>query len=588
MVVASLALGTLLLNVLDVAALFAIGAIGSIAAGQAPPIELPLLSDLESQELVIAGLLGVAILLAVKTGVGILVARVRQLFLANIEVEFSELITRHTFGGDLSHIRKQSRSEIEWAILRSTGITFGSILGQGLQLFAETTLAIMILAVFFVADWISALTVMAYFLIVLTIFQLVSSGRGSKSGADFTAGSVAVGLAISDTLTAYKEIAVQVKLGEFMNRIRIAKSKAAHAQALHYFLQSLPRLIVELALVIGAALFFILQFVSTDGNPDLGIVAIFLVGSVRMMSALLPLYRAFIQLRYDAPQAQSSQALINQALDASERKLSDVEGRESSSAETELPNNDQGLSIKVKNLTYTYPDSGDSTASLQDVSFEIEAGTMVAVIGPSGAGKSTLVDILLGLNTPDSGSVLISGIAPRKLRENYPGLIGYVPQKPGIVSGTIRENIALGLRSEEIDDRLVWRALRMAKLDEFVESLDASLSSSVGAHSERLSGGQSQRLGFARALYNNPRLLVLDEATSGLDAETEASLAAELKGILKNTTQIVVAHRLSTIQHADMIIVLDGGKVIASDSLRNLRRKIPMIRNYIELMSIPD
>ena len=586
MVVASLALGTVLLNALDLVALFAIGLTGSVAAGQASPIDWPLVKDLETEVLVIAGLVTVAILLTVKTGVGIFIARVRQLFLANLEVDFSALITRYTFSGDLSHVRKQSRSEIEWSILRSTGIAFGSVLGQGLALFAEASLAIMIFTVFIVTDWVSALTVMAYFLLVLAVFQLVASGRGSKSGEDYASGSVAVGLAISDTLIAYKEIVVQASLDRFLDRIRSSKSQSAHAQALHFFLQSLPRLVVELALVLGVVLFFLLQLALSDGNPELGVIAIFLLGSVRIMSALLPLYRALMQLRYDAPQAQSSQALINQALKAGKLVARDG-GDQGPNLELMDESTDRsGLSVKVENLTFSYPDRGVSSPALQDVNLDIEGGTMVAVIGPSGAGKSTLIDVILGLNTPDSGDVLLSGIPPRKLREIRPGVVGYVPQKPGIVSGTIRENVALGLQPEEADDKRIWEALRKAKLDEFVESLDSGLSSLVGAHSERLSGGQSQRLGFARALYSNPRLLVLDEATSGLDAETEASLSEEMKGMLESTTQIVVAHRLSTIQHADIVIVLEHGRIVACDSFENLKRTLPMMRKYIELLSI--
>jgi ATP-binding cassette subfamily C protein len=226
--------------------------------------------------------------------------------------------------------------------------------------------------------------------------------------------------------------------------------------------------------------------------------------------------------------------------------------------------------------------------TIKGVSFSIASGGYEALIGPSGAGKTTLVDLLLGLYKPDSGTILVDGRDPRVLREESPGLISYVPQRPGLVSGTIANNVALGQTPDEIDEAGIRDALQKAQLLDFVDTLPEGIHSSLGVHSDSLSGGQIQRLGFARALYTKPRLIVLDEATSALDARTEASVASSIKNVGAETTVVVIAHRLSTIQDADQVHVIDDGQVVSSGTFSQVRKKVPMIEEYVQLMSFTD
>jgi len=218
----------------------------------------------------------------------------------------------------------------------------------------------------------------------------------------------------------------------------------------------------------------------------------------------------------------------------------------------------------------------------------VPSGSYAAIVGPSGAGKTTLVDLMLGLYEPDSGRILLNDLSPLELRQRIPGLISYVPQKPGLVSGTLANNVALGLRDESINEELVWGALRKAQLGQLVESLPQGIYSSLGSHSDALSGGQIQRLGLARALYTEPRLIILDEATSALDAATEASIAEAIQNLGSETTVVVIAHRLSTIQHADVVHVVDDGQVLASGKFKDVRKRVPMIEEYVKLMSFDD
>jgi ATP-binding cassette subfamily C protein len=245
-----------------------------------------------------------------------------------------------------------------------------------------------------------------------------------------------------------------------------------------------------------------------------------------------------------------------------------------------------GLSVALRNVVFTHLDK--TSPAINDVSLDIAPGRYVAIVGPSGAGKTTLVDLLLGLYNPDSGTVLLSGMEPRTLREKAPGLMSYVPQRPGLVSGTLANNVALGVDDDDIDEAAVREALAKAQLLDFVDTLPEGIYSSLGAHSDSLSGGQIQRLGFARALYTKPRLIILDEATSALDAATEASVAASIKNVGGETTVVVIAHRLSTIQDADEVHVVDDGKIVASGTFTAVRKAVPMVEQYVQLMSFKD
>ena len=220
--------------------------------------------------------------------------------------------------------------------------------------------------------------------------------------------------------------------------------------------------------------------------------------------------------------------------------------------------------------------------------FSANPGEYVAVIGASGAGKSTLADLLLGLTIPQSGTIELDGVTPRQLDIDRPGSIAYVPQRPGLVSGSIAENVALGHAEADIDyDRVEW-ALTEASLAEFVHGLPEGANTSVGKQTSALSGGQVQRLGLARALYTLPRLLVLDEATSALDAESESVVGDSLRRLYGKVTLVVIAHRLSTVQHADTVHVMEDGKIIAAGPFAHLLETVPVVARYAELMSIGD
>jgi ABC-type multidrug transport system fused ATPase/permease subunit len=241
-------------------------------------------------------------------------------------------------------------------------------------------------------------------------------------------------------------------------------------------------------------------------------------------------------------------------------------------------------SIEISNLTFTYPDGKFPT--LTGINLSISAGERIAIVGPSGAGKTSLVDVLLGVLPPTSGSVTISGVNPLDAISTWPGAISYVPQDVTISNGTFRENVGLGYPKEVITDDLVWAALEIAQLAEFVRSLPDGLDTKVGERGTKISGGQRQRLGIARAMFTQPKLLVLDEATSALDGQTEADISEAIQGLKGSVTVVMIAHRLSTVRNADQVLYMDGGKLVSQGTFEEVRSEVPDFDKQAELMGL--
>ena len=580
----------LALNGLDIIAVGLMGLLGAITAagisGQTLRLfgyTIPALTAGNVITLVAA----VAGLFILKGGLGIIFARWTAIFLAGIEIKNSAKLTRYLFSGPLTRVKKYSRAEIQFLVQTSVNATFSGVLGSMTTLIIESTLFISIFVMFVLVDWAAALSIAVYFSLLLYILQMTTARRYLQSGRNLQKGSVDTGGAILEMVDGFREIAVLSKQNFFLTRFIEAKKLSARTGVALQILKSLPRYIAEAGLILGALGFVVWQLSRGSLGEGLLALGIFLGGSFRMMGAILPLQALWNELRVMQGWVVTAQEILLKLKDDPELLDSAIYSETKLSSTTHTEEAPQApLSVLVDDVAFTHLNNAEPT--LEHVSLTIDAGSYVAIVGPSGAGKTTLVDLLLGLYDPDKGEVRLGGLDPRELREQFPGLISYVPQRPGLVSGSIAHNVALGVPDDDIDEQQVWEALSRAQLAEFVESLPQGIHSSLGAHSDSLSGGQIQRLGFARALYTRPRLIILDEATSALDAATEASVAASIKNVGGETTVIVIAHRLSTIQDADQVHVLVDGQIVSSGTFTQVRKNVPMVEEYVKLMSFTD
>jgi ABC-type multidrug transport system fused ATPase/permease subunit len=211
-------------------------------------------------------------------------------------------------------------------------------------------------------------------------------------------------------------------------------------------------------------------------------------------------------------------------------------------------------SLELKNISFKYNLNEDLI--LNNLNFKIIKGESIGIKGESGAGKSTFIDIVLGLLIPHEGSIILNGEKDQS-KINGKMNVGYVPQNIFLLDESIEKNIALGIQEEEIDSSKILLAIKSAQLDTFVNSLPNGLKTVIGERGVRLSGGQRQRIGIARALYNDPEIIILDEATSSLDNETEASFMKTIYSLKGEKTLLIVAHRLSTLNNCDKILTIN-------------------------------
>ncbi len=329
-------------------------------------------------------------------------------------------------------------------------------------------------------------------------------------------------------------------------------------------LNNLPRLLIE-TVFMAAMLLFIMLYMLQGGDISVLIpqLSAFAVAAVRVMPSASRINTYLSQIAYSQPCLD----YLYENLTA-EMKV-DVNG-----SVTGLTKGDQGqtetdrhpLELKDKivldHISFTYPNT--EKPIFTDAHMEVHKGQSVGIMGPSGAGKSTIVDILLGLLHAQEGTITCDGVNIFDDYASWLGKIGYIPQAIYLIDESIRDNIAFGIDADKIDDKRIWEVLEEAQLKEFVEELPDGLDTTIGDRGVRISGGQRQRLGIARALYHNPEILVFDEATSALDGDTEKAVMDAVNSFHGRKTMVIIAHRLNTIAKCDVIYKVENEKIVES------------------------
>jgi ABC-type multidrug transport system fused ATPase/permease subunit len=409
------------------------------------------------------------------------------------------------------------------------------------------------------------------------ILQRLLSGWATRMGHESTAVDIESYTAIQEALVSYREVLVSDRRGLYADRIQRLRWRSAEIGADSQFMSLIPKYVFEIALVVGALGLAVSQAATKDTAAAVGIVAVFLVAGSRIMPAILRLQVTSLMIRRSEAPASKAYILARELADAS---LDPARIRERLAS----GHPDFQPSLLLTDVSLTYP--GSTLPAITGVSLEAPAGSSVALVGSTGAGKSTLADILLGVVEPQVGSSLIGGLAPIDAIRRWPGGVAYVPQEVALVNGTVRENVALGLPAEAFDDAWVWEALERAHLADFLRDGRDGLETLIGENGMRISGGQRQRLGVARALFTRPRLLVLDEATSALDAETEQAIAQTLIDLEGQVTTVTIAHRLATVRHCDLVLYIEGGRVVGRGTFDEVRAQSSAFDHQAQLLGL--
>jgi ABC-type multidrug transport system fused ATPase/permease subunit len=519
--------------------------------------------------------IGILLLFVVKAVVSILLTRTLALFLAKIEARAARQVASAAFGQGLSDARKYSREEIYFAVQAGSPAAFNNMLNSTGTIVAEGLLFVLVIGAFFTVDPLSALGAIVYFGGIALIIQFFLGRLMHAAATENAEGIVEGNSVIGDLSEVLREATILEKKDFFFEKLFQARIKAASSAASQFVLAGMPRYIVETALIIAVAIFVLVQSATGDLVSAAGIVGVFLSGGLRLTASLLPLQSALLTIKQMISQA-------SKALDLLARSDPDSSGGK---LETRLGSHESGpMSVEVKNVSFSYPSATGN--SLTEISFSVNAGQQVALIGPSGAGKSTVADLITGLLEPSSGEVLVDEKNPKEIIRYFPGNIAYVPQKPGIVSGTILENIALGVPKAAVSQDLLEQAIEDTQLSKVISQLPDGVNTDLGKRRDGLSGGQLQRIGLARALYTQPGLLVMDEATSALDADSENEINKALDAMRGKVTVILIAHRLNTVQRSDQVFLMELGKITGSGTFSELLQKSATVQGLAKLMAV--
>lgn len=357
-----------------------------------------------------------------------------------------------------------------------------------------------------------------------------------------------------EAIQGYKEILVFGRQDYFVNEYlknMIGYNKASVQMAVA---SASPSFMIEVVCIIGILIVVAAQSIMLGENPDiLEQMVVVALATLRILPALGTLLGDANSIVFNAPGLNSASETLHMVRELENGKT--VEKKKDICPDVTLKSE-----LTISHIFYAYPRANKNV--IDDLSMTIKKGTSIGLIGTSGAGKTTLADIILGLLKPQSGKILLDGIDIEQLGRAWHNIVGYVPQSIYMVDASVRRNVAFGIEEDYIDDEKVWKALEMAQIKNFVEELAKGLDTKVGEWGVQLSGGQRQRIAIARALYSDPDIIVLDEATAALDNETENAVMESIEALQKAKTLIIVAHRLTTIRKCDVIYEIVEGKAV--------------------------
>lgn len=522
--------------------------------------------------------IGILTLFFSKAVLSVLLTKKAAFFVARIEARAAKRITEIVLGSDLETARAKSREELMYAVQESSPSAFNRLLNSVGTFVAEGALFTLIIIGFFFIDPLATFSAVIYFSFVGWLIQLFVGKLMKESGDRLAYSSVQANTALNDLTSVFRELTVLGKRGQFVNRVYEARMGASRAIATQIYLSGMPRHIIEGALLIGLALFILAQTLAGDLIESAGTIGVFLSGGFRLTASMLPLQNALLSVKNEIAIARRAHEIL------SENQTLSTAGK--MQAKDKKPaSNSKAVGFEALNASFVYGNS--QSPALDSISLRVEPGQLVSFIGSSGAGKSTIADLVCGIISPTQGTVnlLVDGEATSPTLR---GLVSYVPQKPGLVSGSIAANVALAVSPSDVDAEKVWSALSMAHLDHVVEALPSGINTDLGKMMDGLSGGQIQRLGLARALYSDPGLLVMDEATSALDAESEEEINKALRDLRGKVTIALIAHRLNTVQHSDKVFLLDSGKLADSGTFQELVSRNSTVQRFVELMRIDE
>jgi ABC-type multidrug transport system fused ATPase/permease subunit len=517
-----------------------------------------------------------ALLMVFKTFASIYLNRKAIYFLSRRSAVVSSHLMSKLLSQSLLDVQKKTVQEHLYAMTQGVSAVTLGIVGVTVMMISDVSLMLIIFIGLVIVDPVIALFSATLFTLVGFVLYQLMHKKAHQLGMIESKLNIKSSERIVEVLSSYRESLVRNRRSHYAKEVGTYRLEISNTLAELSLMPNISKYIVESTLIVASVCLCAIQFSLYDAVTAVSTIAIFIASSSRLAPAALRTQQAAIQ--------------IVRSIGAATPTLDMMEDlRNSSMINEEIPelnldHKDFEASIDISNLYFKYP--GELGYAIENFRLKVREGDFVAIVGLSGAGKSTIVDLLLGVLKPDDGSISISGKSPIAAIEKWPGAIAYVPQDVMVINGSIRENIAMGFPETTNQDGRIWEILKDVDLFEFVSSKKDGLNFQVGERGSLLSGGQRQRLGIARSLYTEPKLIVLDEATSSLDGESEEKISKSFEKLKSKATIIVIAHRLSSIRKADRIVYVESGKVLAEGTFDLLKAENQSFRDLASTMGL--
>ena len=575
-----------LLGILDLVGVILIGSIGAITirgvqsqnTGDRVNLLLNLLHieniDLQQQVTVIAS---VALLFLVsKTIITVVLTRRILFFLAAKGSELSTYLLERVFSQKIIAIQKSTSDQFQY----STGFGVWSIslgiLGVGSTMVADASLLMILGIGVFIVDPLVAISAFALFFVVGVSMYFLMKNRARYVGNEIAKLQIESTKQLNELITTFREIFVRNRRMYYIEKLSGTRKDYTNAFAEQTFLPSISKYVIEITIIVGVMLVSGLQFALRDASRAAAGIALFMAAASRVAPAFLRLQQSLIQLQSSSGQALPTLELIN--------SMKEVESLKADSSKLQTSHVNFVPKVSISNLTFKYPDS--EKILFESFNLVIEPGTVTAIVGPTGSGKSTLVDLLLGIHDPLVGTINISGNTPEVAIEKWPGAIAYMPQTVGLIDGSISDNILLGFPNSIENKALVNAAIDNAGIRDLINEFELGIDTQIGERGGRISGGQKQKIGMARAMLTNPQLIILDEATSALDSESELEISEAIQNLRGKTTVVLIAHRLSTVRSADQVLYVGTSGETISGTFESVREKVADFDRQATLMGL--
>jgi ABC-type multidrug transport system fused ATPase/permease subunit len=556
----------------------AVSGVGSKQPGDRVQAALNLLNldqlTLQQQTMALGGL--AAVVLVGKTIISIYFVRRIAFFLSRRGALISSKLVSKVLSQSLIDLQSKSMQQTLYAVTTGVDVIVIGVLNSLVLIISDISLLMILSIGLFVVDPVISISTFAIFgFVAISLYKLleVKSKYLGRRQAEL---SIINAERTFEVLSSYRELVVRDRRSFYAREIGKIRLELADTLAEKSFLPNLSKYIIEITFVLGALIIGGIQFILNDASRAVAVLAVFLVASARISPAILRLQQSSLIIKSSAGSAEPTLNMIDEL--ANVLPLDEVKD----SIQTQYKNFNP--EVIMSNVFFRYPEKESNALSAIDLI--IGPGEAIAVVGNSGAGKTTLIDVLLGIIQPDTGFVKINNLTPSNAIQKFSGAIGYVPQDVVVINGTIRDNICMGYLSEYIPDEAINWAIEVSQLKSFVDSLPNGILSHVGDRGTKISGGQRQRLGIARALLTRPRLLVLDEATSALDGETESNVTEAIRRLKGDVTVVMIAHRLSTVRQADRVLYMANGEIVSQGTFEEVRNSVPDFDHQAQLMGL--